>query len=188
MAKLLEKADVFIENLAPGAADRLGLSAASLQERYPRLVVCSVSGYGSSGPYASKKAYSLLVQSELGLISLTGTEEHPSKVGISVADISAGMYAYAGILTALLWRTSTGRGTVVRVSLLDALAEWMSAPFTTARIAASRRSGVARIMPRSRRWALRHRRRRHRLPGDSERAGVDALLRDRARTAGIGRG
>ena len=129
MAKLLEKADVFIENLAPGVADRLGLSAASLQERYPRLVVCSVSGYGSSGPYASKKAYDLLVQSELGLISLTGTEEHPSKVGISVADISAGMYAYAGILTALLSRTSTGRGTVVRVSLLDALAEWMSAPF-----------------------------------------------------------
>jgi itaconate CoA-transferase len=129
MAKLLEKADVFIENLAPGAADRLGLSAASLQERYPRLVVCSVSGYGSSGPYASKKAYDLLVQSELGLISLTGTEEHPSKVGISVADISAGMYAYAGILTALLSRTSSGRGTVVRVSLLDALAEWMSAPF-----------------------------------------------------------
>ncbi len=105
MAKLLEKADVFIENLAPGAArSARAFGGVSLHERYPRLIVCSVSGYGASGPYASKKAYDLLVQSELGLISLTGTEEHPSKVGISVADISAGMYAYAGILTALLSR------------------------------------------------------------------------------------
>ena len=143
MAKLLEKADVFIENLAPAPPIGSGFRPLRWQERYPRLVVCSVSGYGSSGPYASKKGRDALVQSELGLISLTGTEEHPSKVGISVADISAGMHAYAGILTAPRLRTSTGRGTVVRVSLLDALAEWMSAPFYYS-AAASRRSGVAR--------------------------------------------
>jgi formyl-CoA transferase len=128
LARLMAKADVFVENLAPGASARLGLGAETLRTRYPRLIVCNVSGYGASGPYASKKAYDALVQSEAGLISLTGTETHPSKVGISVADIAAGMYAYSGILTALLARTSSGAGTVVRVSLLDALAEWMSAP------------------------------------------------------------
>ena len=129
MAKLLEKADVFIENLAPGASARLGLDVETLHQRYPRLIACSVSGYGEGGPYASKKAYDLLVQSEVGLIALTGSEAEPAKTGISVADISAGMYAYAGILTALLSRTSSGRGSVVRVSLFDALTEWMSAPF-----------------------------------------------------------
>jgi crotonobetainyl-CoA:carnitine CoA-transferase CaiB-like acyl-CoA transferase len=128
MARLLARADVFVENLAPGAADRLGLAPGALLERHPRLVACSVSGYGSSGPYASKKAYDLLVQSEVGLISLTGTEAHPSKVGISVADIAAGMYAYSGILAALLARTSSGRGASLSVSLFDALGEWMSAP------------------------------------------------------------
>ena len=128
LARLLAQADVFIENLAPGAAARVGLDAARLHERYPRLIACSVSGYGSSGPYAAKKAYDLLVQSEVGLLSLTGTDAHPSKVGISVADISAGMYAYSGILTALLARMKTGRGSVLKVSLFDALAEWMSAP------------------------------------------------------------
>jgi itaconate CoA-transferase len=128
LAALLARADVFVENLAPGAGERLDLGSEALLHRYPRLVVCSVSGYGASGPYASKKAYDLLVQSEVGLIALTGTEEHPSKVGISVADIAAGMYAYSGILTALLTRLSSGRGSVVRVSLFDALAEWMSAP------------------------------------------------------------
>ena len=128
LAALLARADVFVENLAPGAGERLDLGSEALLHRYPRLVVCSVSGYGASGPYASKKAYDLLVQSEVGLIALTGTEEHPSKVGISVADIAAGMYAYSGILTALLTRRSSGRGSVVRVSLFDALAEWMSAP------------------------------------------------------------
>jgi itaconate CoA-transferase len=128
LARLLARADVFIENLAPGACDRLGLDAATLRERHPRLIVCHVSGYGASGPYASKKAYDALVQSEAGLIALTGTEAHPSKVGISVADIAAGIYAYSGILTALLARTSSGRGAALRVSLFDALAEWMSAP------------------------------------------------------------
>ena len=128
LAKLLALADVFVENLAPGAAERLNLGGEALRRRYPRLIACSVSGYGSSGPYAAKKAYDLLVQSEVGLISLTGTDAHPSKVGISVADIAAGMYAYSGILTALYARTSSGRGAIVRTSLFDALGEWMSAP------------------------------------------------------------
>ena len=124
-ARLVERADVFVQNLAPGAADRLGTTPADLCARHPRLIVCTVSGYGSSGPYAAKKAYDLLVQSEVGLISITGTEAHPVKAGISVADIAAGMYAYAGILTALLARASTGRGAVIDVSLFDALGEWM---------------------------------------------------------------
>jgi itaconate CoA-transferase len=128
LARLLAKADVFVENLAPGSAARVGVDGAALVGRHPRLIACSVSGYGSSGPYASKKAYDLLVQSEVGLISLTGTEAHPSKVGISVADIAAGMYAYSGILVALLTRSTTGRGAVLHVSLFDALGEWMSAP------------------------------------------------------------
>jgi itaconate CoA-transferase len=128
LARLLAKADVFVENLAPGAAARIGLDGATLHERYPRLITCSVSGYGASGPYASRKAYDLLIQSEVGLLSVTGTDAHPSKVGISVADISAGMYAYSGILTALFARTSTGKGAVLKVSLFDALAEWMGAP------------------------------------------------------------
>jgi len=128
LAKLLAMADVFVENLAPGAAERLNLGGEALLRRYPRLIACSVSGYGSSGPYAAKKAYDLLVQSEVGLISLTGTDAHPSKVGISVADIAAGMYAYSGILSALYARTSSGRGAIVRTSLFDALGEWMSAP------------------------------------------------------------
>jgi formyl-CoA transferase len=126
--KLLARADVFVQNLAPGAPDRLGTVPAALRARYPELIVCSVSGYGSTGPYASRKAYDLLVQSETGLLSLTGSEDAPAKVGISVADIAAGMYAYSGILTALVARASHGRGAVVDVSLFDALAEWMGAP------------------------------------------------------------
>jgi formyl-CoA transferase len=126
--RLLSRADVFVQNVAPGASDRLGTSASDLRARYPRLIVCTVSGYGTTGPYASRKAYDLLVQSEAGLLSLTGSEDAPAKVGISVADIAAGMYAYSGILTALLARASHGRGATVEVSLFDALAEWMSAP------------------------------------------------------------
>jgi itaconate CoA-transferase len=128
LARLMAQADVFVQNLAPGAADRLGTAPAALRERYPRLIVCSVSGYGADGPYASKKAYDLLVQSEVGLISITGTESDPAKTGISVADVAAGMYAYSGILTALLVRTSTGRGTSIDVSLFDAMTEWMAQP------------------------------------------------------------
>ena len=128
LARLLARADVFVQNLAPGAADRLGTAPALLRERHPRLIVCNVSGYGSSGPYARKKAYDLLVQSEVGLVSTTGSEDAPAKVGISVADIAAGMYAYSGILTALLARSTTGHGTSLDVSLFDALGEWMGQP------------------------------------------------------------
>jgi itaconate CoA-transferase len=143
LAKLLKRADVFVQNLAPGAADRLGFSTSSLRSQHPRLIVCNVSGYGSSGPYADRKAYDLLVQSEVGLVSITGTPDTPSKVGISVADISAGMYAYSGILTALYSRTSTGLGTALDVSLFDSMAEWMSAQayYTAGRGAPPARTG-----------------------------------------------
>ncbi len=126
--KLLSKADVFIQNLAPGAIDRLGFGAEELQKKYPQLIICSISGYGSFGPYTDKKAYDLLIQCEAGLVSITGTEVHPSKTGISIADIAAGMYAYTGILTALLTRQQTGKGTIMEVSMLEALAEWMGYP------------------------------------------------------------
>jgi itaconate CoA-transferase len=129
LAALLARADVFAQNLAPGAAARLGLGAADLLARHPRLICCSVSGYGPDGPYAGKKAYDLLVQCEAGLLSVTGTPEAPCKAGISVADIAAGMYAYSGVLTALYERERTGRGSVFEVSLLDALGEWMSQPY-----------------------------------------------------------
>jgi len=125
--RLCARADVFVQNLAPGAATRLGTAADDLRARYPRLIVCNVSGYGTSGPYAAKKAYDLLVQSEVGLLSITGPPETPSRVGISVADIAAGMYAYSGVLTALLTRMRSGRGATVEVSLFDALGEWMAA-------------------------------------------------------------
>jgi itaconate CoA-transferase len=129
MAALLARADVFVQNLAPGAAERLGLGASDLLARHPRLICCSVSGYGPDGPYAGKKAYDLLVQCEAGLLSVTGTPEAPCKAGISVADIAAGMYAYSGVLTALYERERTGRGSSFTVSLLDALGEWMSQPY-----------------------------------------------------------
>jgi itaconate CoA-transferase len=128
LARLLERADVFVQNLAPGAADRLGAATADLRARHPRLITCAVSGYGSAGPYVRKKAYDMLIQAEAGLLSITGTPEAPSRVGISVADIAAGMYAYSGILTALLARATTGAGAALEVSLFDALAEWMGAP------------------------------------------------------------
>jgi crotonobetainyl-CoA:carnitine CoA-transferase CaiB-like acyl-CoA transferase len=129
MAALLARADVFVQNLAPGAAERLGLDAAGLLTRHPRLICCSVSGYGPDGPYAAKKAYDLLVQCEAGLLSVTGTPDVPCKAGISVADIAAGMYAYTGVLTALYERERTGRGSSFTVSLLDALGEWMTQPY-----------------------------------------------------------
>src|SRR5262245_30569354 len=125
LARLLDRADVFVQNLAPGAIDRLGARPQDLRARHQRLIVCNVSGYGSSGPYADKKAYDLLVQSEVGLLSITGAPGGPAKVGISVADIAAGMYAYSGILTALFMRATSGQGSIVDASLFDALAEWM---------------------------------------------------------------
>jgi len=129
LAALLDRADVLIQNLAPGAAGRLGLAAATLSRRYPRLICCSVSGYGPDGPYREKKAYDLLVQCEAGLLSVTGTADEPAKAGISVADIAAGMYAYTGVLTALYERERTGRGSCFEVAMLDALGEWMSQPY-----------------------------------------------------------
>ena len=128
LARLLERADVLIQNLAPGAARRLGLGAESVRPKYPRLIVCDLSGYGENGPYASKKAYDLLVQAEAGVLSVTGTEDTPSKVGIAVADIATGMYAYAGILTALYQREKSGKGTRVEATMFEALAEWMGYP------------------------------------------------------------
>jgi len=128
LARLLSGADVFIQNLAPRAAERLSLGAGELRQKYPRLIVCSLSGYGASGPYRDKKAYDLLIQSEAGLLSITGTEEEPSKAGISVADIAGGMYAYSAILTALFMRQRTGQGTTIEVSLFEALGEWMGYP------------------------------------------------------------
>ncbi|HEX3749561.1 MAG TPA: CaiB/BaiF CoA-transferase family protein [Streptosporangiaceae bacterium] len=132
LTALLDRADVFVQNLAPGAADRLGLGAGALRARHPRLITCSVSGYGGDGPYRSKKAYDLLVQAEAGLLSVTGSPDAPARVGASVADIAAGMYAYSGILTALYERERTGRGSSVDVSMLEALGEWMGQPFNFA--------------------------------------------------------
>jgi len=128
LARLLERADIFVQNLAPGAADRLDLGTETLRRKYPRLITCSLTGYGSSGPYASKKTYDLLVQGEVGLLSITGTEDTPSKVGLSIADVAGGMYAYSGILAALVQRGRTGEGTALEVSLFDALGEWMGYP------------------------------------------------------------
>jgi len=126
---MLSRADVFVQNLLPGATARLGLDEETLRPMHPRLITCSISGYGPGGPYRSKKAYDLLVQCEAGLLSVTGTPDSPAKVGISVADISAGMYAYTGVLTALYEREHTGVGTGVEVAMLDALGEWTSQPY-----------------------------------------------------------
>jgi itaconate CoA-transferase len=128
LQRLLEKADVFVQNLAPGAAERLGLGAAELRARHPRLVWCGISGYGPSGPYSAKRAYDLLVQCETGLLSVTGTEEAPSKAGIAIADIASGMYALSSILAALLRRSRTGEGATLDITMFESLAEWMGFP------------------------------------------------------------
>jgi itaconate CoA-transferase len=126
--KLLAQADVLVQNLAPGAAARLGLSYEALERTQPRLIVCDISGYGDGGPHTEKKAYDLLIQSESGFLSVTGTPEEMAKSGVSIADISAGMYAYSGILAALLQRARTGRGRRIEISMLETMAEWMSFP------------------------------------------------------------
>jgi len=128
LTSLAARADVLVQNLAPGAAARLGLAPEALRPAHPRLVVCSISGYGSTGPCGNRKAYDLLVQGETGLVSITGSPDRPAKVAVSIADIAAGMYAFTGILTALLQRARTGEGATVEVSLFDALAEWMAQP------------------------------------------------------------
>ncbi len=132
LQQLLSTADVLVQNLAPGAAARMGLSHDALSPQYPRLIVCDISGYGDDaeqpGPYRDKKAYDLLIQSEAGFLSVTGTPESPAKAGCSVADIAAGMYAYSSILAALLQRGQTGRGSRIDVSMLESMAEWMGFP------------------------------------------------------------
>src|SRR4051794_5629173 len=125
---MVARADVLVQNLLPGAVDRLGLDAATLRARYPQLIHCSISGYGPDGPYAGKKAYDLLVQCESGLLSTTGSPEEPAKVGISVVDIATGMYAFSGILAALYERERTGVGATLSVAMLDAMGEWMMQP------------------------------------------------------------
>ncbi len=126
--RILETADVFIQNLAPGAADRLGLGAKQLRVRYPKLICCSISGYGDSGPYAKRKAYDLLIQCESGVASLTGAPESPGRIGVSAVDIACGMNAHAAILEALIARGRTGEGAEISVSLFDTMAEWMAVP------------------------------------------------------------
>ena len=128
LGKLLAQADVLIQNLAPGATARMGLDYASLKERHPRLIVCDISGYGADGPQRDKKAYDLLIQSEAGFLSTTGSAAEPAKAGISIADIAAGMYAYTSILNALILRGRTGVGSNIDISMLEAMAEWMSFP------------------------------------------------------------
>ena len=124
---------MFVHNLGPGVAGRAGLDNGSLRSRFPQLIACTISGYGTSGPWADRKAYDLLVQSEAGLVSLTGTAEHRARTGISIADIAAGMYAYSGVLTASLQRATSGVVSSVEVSLFEALGEWMSQPANYAR-------------------------------------------------------
>lgn len=127
--QMLSKADVFIQNLMPGALDRLGVSMADLRQDDPRLITCDISGYGASGPFAQMKAYDFLVQAEVGLAQITGAPEEPGRVGVSICDIAAGMTAHAAILQALVARAKTGEGRAIEVSLFHALADWMNVPY-----------------------------------------------------------
>jgi len=151
LSKLIAQADVFIQNLAPGAAKRLGLGADELMAKHPRLIVCDISGYGDSGPYAHKKAYDLLIQSEAGILSVTGTPETPAKVGVSLTDIGTGLHAYSAVLGALYQRERTGKGTRVEITMFEAMVEWMNHPlmYTYFGGKAPRRSGPdhATIVP-----------------------------------------
>jgi itaconate CoA-transferase len=151
LQKLVAKADVFLQNLAPGAVERLGLGAEALRKRHPRLIWCGISGYGPAGPYAGKKAYDLLVQCEAGLLSVTGTPQAPAKAGIPVADIAAGMYAFSSVLAALIRRARTGEGSTLDITMFEALGEWMGFPayFTAYGGSAPPRSGAhhATIVP-----------------------------------------
>jgi len=142
---LVARADVFVQNLVPGAVERLGLDGPTLRAARPDLIHCSISGYGPDGPYRSKKAYDLLVQCETGLVMSTGTPETPAKAGVSIADIATGMYAYSGILTALYHRERTGEGATMHVAMIDALGEWMSQPAYFSRYGEepARRTGAA---------------------------------------------
>lgn len=126
---MMSKADVFIQNLAPGATERLGIGSAQLRQANPRLITCDISGYGSQGPMRARKAYDLLVQAESGLASVTGTEHGPARVGVSVCDVATGMHAYEAILEALIQRGRTGRGTGIEVSLFHSMMDWMNVPW-----------------------------------------------------------
>ncbi|KAL2819034.1 CoA-transferase family III domain-containing protein [Aspergillus cavernicola] len=128
LMRIISKADVLVQNLAPGASARLGLSFDVLKDKHPSLIVCDISGYGQDGPYRDKKAYDLLVQSEAGMLSVTGTGKEPAKVGISIADIASGTYAYSSILAALLQRSKTNRGSHIDISMLECMVEWMGFP------------------------------------------------------------
>jgi itaconate CoA-transferase len=128
LMRLVERADVFLQNLAPGAVERLGLGAEALRRKHPRLIWCGISGYGPAGPYAPKKAYDLLVQCEAGLLSVTGSADAPAKAGIPVADIAAGMYAFSAVLAALIRRGRTGEGATLEITMFEALGEWMGFP------------------------------------------------------------
>ncbi len=151
LEKLLQKTDVFVQTLAPGAVERLGLGAAELRARHPQLIWCGISGYGPAGPYAGKKAYDLLVQCETGFLSVTGTPGQPAKAGIPVADIAAGMYAFSSILAALYRKTREGIGATLDITMFESLGEWMGFPanFTAYGGAAPQRSGAhhATIVP-----------------------------------------
>jgi len=125
---VLERADVLVQNLAPGSVARLGLAHDALSAEKPALVVCDISGYGAHGPYRDKKAYDLLIQNEAGFLSVTGTEDEPAKAGVSIADIAAGMYAFSNVLAALIERQRTGRGRRIDVAMLESLADWMGYP------------------------------------------------------------
>jgi crotonobetainyl-CoA:carnitine CoA-transferase CaiB-like acyl-CoA transferase len=128
LRRLVERCDVVVQNLGPGSAQRLGIDAETLRARDPRLIHCSISGYGSTGSWSSRKAYDLAIQCETGLVSLTGTEDAPARVGISIADISAGMYAFSGVLSALYQRAVCGEGATIDISLFDCLVEWLGSP------------------------------------------------------------
>lgn len=145
MRELVEKADVLVQNLAPGAVERLGLGARALHEANPGLIHVSISGYGSGGSYTRRKAYDLLIQCESGLLSVTGTPEAPAKVGVSIADIAAGMYAYSGVLSALIQRGKTGKGEVLDISMLEALGEWVQQTYLFAEYGSKlpRRAGAS---------------------------------------------
>ena len=128
LAAIIAKADVFVQNLKPGAVGKLGFPVDKLRQKHPRLVICSISGYGEEGPYAKRKAYDMLVQAESGLASITGGPEAPARVGVSVCDIAAGMNAYEAILEALYARDKTDAGAAISISMFDAMADWMAVP------------------------------------------------------------
>lgn len=145
LKKLLDQSDVLIQNLAPGAASRLGLSYDELSKSNPRLIVCDISGYGEGGPYSKKKAYDLMIQSESGFLSVTGSPDEEAKAGISIADIATGMYAYTNILSAIIHRNKTGKGRRIEISMLEAMVEWMNFPlyYTYKRQKAPSRAGAS---------------------------------------------